>query len=80
MYTIWILPNAYENFNNLPPPARIYIEEVILSLATIPIPSNAQQILDTDGWYITVDSYHIIYEVQHTSRTILILDIIRRVN
>jgi mRNA-degrading endonuclease RelE of RelBE toxin-antitoxin system len=74
-YTIWILPHAHEQLNNLHEPAQNNVRQKIIALAKTPIPPDALSIPDTTGWRIYVLPYRIIYEVLDGQNIILILDI-----
>lgn len=78
-YTVLLRPAAERERRNLPPDLRPHINAAILGLENDPRPSGAVKLTGHQKrWRIRVGDYRILYEVDDTSRHILITRIAHR--
>jgi mRNA interferase RelE/StbE len=74
-YEVSILRRAQKELASLPREAYKQVKDTILSLAEEPRPEGCKKLTARQGWRIRASDYRIIYEIDDTQHTILILHI-----
>ena len=75
MYSISILRSAQKELAKLPPSDYEHICQNIEKLGLTPRPTGCKKLIARPGWRIRVGHYRVIYEVNDTNKTVLILHI-----
>ena len=70
-----ILRRAQRELAGLPIPAYKRIRDGIRALAYNPRPAGCLKLTGRDGWRLRVGDYRVIYEIDDTSRSVLILHV-----
>jgi mRNA interferase RelE/StbE len=74
-YAVSILPRAQKELGQLSFPSFERVCEAIRSLAVNPRPPGCRKPVGRDGWRIRVGDYRVIYQVDDSARTILVLHV-----
>ena len=70
-----ILRRAQKELGQLSSPSFERACEAIRSLAGNPRPPGCRKLVGRDGWRIRVGDYRIIYEIDDSARTVLVLHV-----
>jgi mRNA interferase RelE/StbE len=74
-YEVSILRRAQKELASLPLEAYEKVKDAILSLAAEPRPMGCKKLTARQGWRIRASDYRILYEIDESRHTILILHI-----
>ena len=74
-YTITILRRAQSELADLPADAYVQVRETIRSLARDPRPPGCLKLTGRTGWRIRVGNYRVVYEIDDTTQSILVLHV-----
>lgn len=74
-YSVFILRRAQRELSQVPPEVYERIKKVIFNLAKEPRPAGCRKLIGRDGWRIRVSNFRIIYEIDDTAKTVIILHI-----
>jgi len=74
-YTITILQRAQSELADLPADAYVQVRETIRALARDPRPPGCLKLTGRTGWRIRVGNYRVVYEIDDTNRSILVLHV-----
>jgi mRNA interferase RelE/StbE len=74
-YTVSILPRAQRQLAKLPSDVYERVRDALRALANEPRPHGCLKLTGRDGWRIRVGQYRVIYEIDDTNRSVIILDI-----
>jgi mRNA interferase RelE/StbE len=74
-YAVSILRRAQKELAGIPEPQFERICADIRALSDNPRPHGSRKLTGRPGWRIRVGSYRVIYQVDDTTRTVLILHI-----
>jgi mRNA interferase RelE/StbE len=74
-YEVSILRRAQKELASLPLEAYNQIKDAILSLADEPRPVGCKKLTARQGWRMRAGDYRILYEIDDSQQTILILHI-----
>ncbi|MEW6245281.1 MAG: type II toxin-antitoxin system RelE/ParE family toxin [Nitrospirota bacterium] len=78
-YTVLLRPAAERDLKKLPPEVRSRIKDVLLSLEQDPLPPGVTKLTDSSNlWRIRCGDYRILFEIDDTARTVLVLRIAHR--
>ena len=72
IYKIFIERKAEKETENIPPPQRLRIDKVILSLSSNPRPHNCKKLTHKEGYRIRVGNYRVLYMVDDKAKTVVI--------
>jgi mRNA interferase RelE/StbE len=74
-YEVFILRRAQKELASLPLEAYEQVKDSILSLAEEPRPMGCKKLTARQGWRIRASDYRILYEIDDSKGSILILHI-----
>jgi mRNA interferase RelE/StbE len=74
-YAVSILRRAQKELGQLSSPSFERVCDAIRLLADNPRPSGSRKLVGRDGWRIRVGDYRVIYEIDDSARTVLVLHI-----
>ena len=74
-YSLFILPRAAKELEDLPSETYNRIRDSIRRLAQDPRPKGSIKLSGRDGWRIRVGDYRVVYEIQDSDRIVTILNI-----
>ena len=74
-YAVSILRRAQKELGQLSSPSFERTCEAIRSLAGNPRPPGCRKLVGRDGWRIRVGDYRVIYSIDDSARTILVLHV-----
>ena len=74
-YSISILRSAQKSLGSLPAAIQDRIIAAIRRLAAAPRPPGVKKLTGRPAWRIRVGDYRVIYEIDDTDLTILIVDV-----
>jgi len=74
-YAIAILRRAQKELADLPQEAYDRVRDAIRGLVAEPRPSGSKKLAGRNGWRIRVGSYRVIYEIDDSNHSIIILHI-----
>jgi len=74
-YAVSILRRAQQELGQFQSPTFERVCDAIRALAAEPRPAGCRKLDGREGWRIRIGDYRIIYEIDDTARTILILHI-----
>lgn len=77
-YSLFILPRATKELEDLPSETYNRIRDAIRKLAQDPRPQGCMKLTGRDGWRIRVGDYRVVYEIQDSDHTITILNVAHR--
>lgn len=72
-YSVQFRPSVEKDLRKLPGPVRSRLLDRIEGLGESPIPASAIKLKDAGGFFrLRVGDYRIVYEVIHTTTTVLV--------
>jgi mRNA interferase RelE/StbE len=74
-YAVSILRRAQKELGQLSSPSFERVCDAIRSLAGNPRPPGCRKLVGRDGWRIRVGDYRVIYQIDDSARTILVLHV-----
>lgn len=74
-YSASILRRAQKELVSLPVEAYEQVRDAIRSLAEEPRPRGCKKLTARQGWRIRISNYRILYEIDDTQHTVLIVHI-----
>ena len=77
-YRVEISPAAQRQLRRLPPGDAARLRAPILALAIEPHPPGVAKLADTEFWRPRVGDLRIVYQVDETSRLVVVLKVARR--
>jgi mRNA interferase RelE/StbE len=77
-YSLLITRPAARQLAGFPPDIYFELRDRIRGLGADPVPPEAEKIEGKEGWRLYVGSHRLIYTVNRTEGTVLILDVARR--
>jgi mRNA interferase RelE/StbE len=79
-YAVSILRRAQKELGQLSSPSFERVCDAIQALAGNPRPPGCRKLVGRDGWRIRVGDYRVIYEIDDSARTVLVLHVGHRRN
>lgn len=74
-YAVSILRRAQKELADLPRDAYDRVREALHKLSEDPRPHGCSKLSGRDGWRVRCGDYRIIYEINDTDRTVMILHV-----
>ncbi len=74
-HSLYILPRASKEIEELPSDAYRRAVEAIRELAENPRPQNCLKLTGREGWRIRVGPYRVVYEIDDKQRTVTVLHV-----
>ena len=74
-YTLTILARAKRELSKINTPYFESISEKLLSLRDNPRPHGCKKLRGRDGWRIRVGDYRVIYEIDDSKQTVVVMNI-----
>jgi mRNA interferase RelE/StbE len=74
-YSVSILRRAQKELASLPVEVYEQVRDAIRSLAKEPRPAGCKKLTARPGWRIRASDYRILYEIDDTQHTVLVLHI-----
>lgn len=74
-YVIAILRRAQKELSDLPQEAYDRVRDAIRGLVAEPRPNGSKKLAGRNGWRIRVGSYRVIYEIDDSNHSVIILQI-----
>lgn len=80
MYKISITKSALKRLEKIPTSDRNKLITLIENLATDPRPTGSKKLTGRIGWRVRTGNYRVIYDIEDTLCTILVIDVDHRKN
>ncbi len=74
-YDLRILPHAEKQLSRLNSPIYDSIKTRIFALRDAPRPPGCQKLRDREGWRIRIGDYRVIYKINDTEKTVVVIQI-----
>jgi mRNA interferase RelE/StbE len=74
-YAVSILRRAQKELSRVPDPAFGRICGAVRSLADNPRPTGCLKLTNREGWRVRVGDYRIVYQIDDSARTVLVLHV-----
>ncbi len=74
-YAITILRRAQRELSDLPQESYARVRDAIRELAEEPRPNGSKKLVGRNGWRIKVGSYRVVYEIDDSDHSVMILHI-----
>ena len=74
-YAVSILRRAQKELGQLSSPSFERVCDAIQSLGGDPRPPGCRKLVGRDGWRIRVGDYRVIYQIDDSARTVLVLHV-----
>jgi mRNA interferase RelE/StbE len=79
-YSLSILPRAVKELKRLPPDIRNRVLHSVQSLTGDPRPPQCRKLSGREGFRIRVGDYRVLYDVDDSDRSVIILHVAHRSN
>ena len=77
-FRVELAPAAERQLRKLPPGAAAQLRDPMLMLGVDPRPTGATKLAGTEFWRIRVGDLRVIYTIDETTRSVVILKVARR--
>ena len=74
-FEVLILRRAQKELANIPKTNYQRIRDTIAALASNPRPAGCKKLTGREGWRVRTGDYRIIYEIDDSKRSVVVLDI-----
>ncbi len=74
-YSLFILPRAVKELENLEKREYQKVKQAILQLASNSRPSGCLKLTGREGWKIRVGNYRVVYEINDSEKRLIVLDV-----